>query len=131
MNNKGYFQAQTTGDTISKKKKVEAVYNVKPSVQYTIRKVVLPDDTTSILERTMVRTSRRTLLKPKDPYDLDIIISERERVDNFLKRRGFYFFNPDYLLMRVDSTVGEHKVDIFVDVKPGNTRTGKETLLYQ
>jgi outer membrane protein assembly factor BamA len=117
MNNKGYFQAQTTGDTISKKKKVEAVYTVKPSVQYTIRKVILPDDTTSVLERTMIRTSRRSLLKPKAPYDLDVIISERERVDNFLKRRGFYFFNPDYLLMRVDSTVGENKVDIFVDVK--------------
>jgi outer membrane protein assembly factor BamA len=118
MNNKGYFQAQTTGDTISKKKKVEAVYTVKPSVQYTIRKVILPDDTTSVLERTMIRTSRRSLLKPEKPYDLDVIISERERVDNFLKRRGFYFFNPDYLIMRVDSTVGENKVDIFVDVKP-------------
>ncbi len=117
LENKGYFQAQATGDTIPKRKKVKAVYTAKPGPRYTIRKVILPDDTTSIIERTMTRTSRRTLLKPGEPYDLDVIIEERIRVDNFLKRRGFYFFNPDYLIMRVDSTVGENKVDIFVDIK--------------
>jgi outer membrane protein insertion porin family len=118
LENKGYFQAQATGDTIAKHKKIRAVYTAKPGPRYIIRKVILPDDTTSIIERTMTRTSRRTLLKTGQPYDLDVIIEERIRIDNFLKRRGFYFFNPDYLLMRVDSTVGENKVDIFVDIKP-------------
>lgn len=117
MQNKGYFQAQALGDTLVKNKKVQAVYTAKPSVQYTIRKVILPDDTSSILEKTIKRSARRTLLKVNDPYDLDVIITERERIDNSLKRRGFYFFNPNYLLMRVDSTVGENKVDIFTTVK--------------
>lgn len=118
LENKGYFQATASGDTVSKRKKVHAVYTAKPSVQYTIRKIILPADTTSVLEATMTRTSRRSLLKKDDPYDLDVIITERERIDNFLKRGGFYFFNPNYLIMRVDSTVGENKVDIFVDIKP-------------
>ena len=117
LENKGYFQALASGDTVSKHKKVEAIYTAKPGPQYSIRKVILPDDTTSIIERTMTRASRRTLLKKDDPYDLDVIIAERERIDAYLKRRGFYFFNPNYLLMRVDSTVGEKKVDIFVDIK--------------
>jgi outer membrane protein insertion porin family len=117
LENKGYFQATASGDTVSKRKKVEAIYTAKPSVQYAIRKIILPDDTTSVIERTMTRTSRRSLLKPGSPYDLDVIIAERERIDDFLKRRGFYFFNPNYLIMQVDSTVGENKVDIFVDIK--------------
>ncbi|CAN5620681.1 BamA/TamA family outer membrane protein [soil metagenome] len=117
LENKGYFKAQATGDTISKHKKVEAVYTAKPGVRYTIRKVILPDDSTSIIEQSMTVASRRTLLKKDDPYDLDVIVAERERIDMFLKTKGFYFFNPNYLLMRVDSTVGANKVDIFVDIK--------------
>lgn len=126
MENKGYFKATATGDTSVKHKKVEAIYTAKPSVQYTIRKIILPDDTTSVIERTMVRTSRRSLLKAGDPYDLDVIIAERERIDNALKRRGFYYFNPNYLIMRVDSTVGENKVDIFVDIKNETPGEAKE-----
>ncbi len=117
MQNKGYFQSVTMGDTVPKGKMVKAEYTVKPSVQYTIRKVILPADTSSVLEKTIARNAKRSLLKVNDPYDLDVIIAERDRIDNSLKRRGFYFFNPNYLLMRVDSTIGNNKVDIFTTVK--------------
>lgn len=117
LENKGYFQAQTTGDTVSKNKKVQAIYIAKPGVQYTIRKVLLPDDTSSIIEQSMTGAAAQSILKKDDPYDLDVIIAERERIDTYLKRRGYYFFNPNFLLMRIDSTVGADKVDIFVDVK--------------
>jgi outer membrane protein insertion porin family len=118
LQNLGYFQAVATGDTVAKEKKVRAVYTVTPGVQYTIRKVLMPSDTLAAIELDISKRKRRSLLKPGDPYNLDVIKAERERIDGRLKENGYYFFNPDFLLMRVDSTVGNHQVDIFITLKP-------------
>src|SRR5690606_17513146 len=59
-----------------------------------------------------------SLLQPGNPYNLDVIINERNRIDNVLKEQGYYYFNPDHLLVQVDSTIGDHKVNLYVTVKP-------------
>ena len=73
---------------------------------------------TSRLALAIKDISTNTLLKPGQPYDLDLIRGERTRIDALLKERGFYFFSPEYLLVQVDSTEGEHQVDMKVVVKP-------------
>ncbi len=127
LQNEGYFQAVATGDTVAKEKKVHANYTATPGIQYIIRKVVMPQDVLSMMGRTgkgkqtgrkRKRSGTRALIKAGDPYNLDAIKAERERIDGRLKEKGYYFFSPDYLIMRVDSTIGEHKVDIFVAIKP-------------
>jgi outer membrane protein insertion porin family len=138
MENKGYFQSQGTADSIVKRKTMHAKYTVLPGDQYTVKKLVLPVDSTTLLGKYIKQsgqrrantkgrnTGSRSLIKVGKPYDLDVIIAERERVDNFVKQRGFYYFNPDYLLMRVDSTVGQKKVDVFVTVKPETPETAEQ-----
>ena len=41
------------------------------------------------------------------------------RIDALLKERGFYFFSPEYLLIKTDSTIGNHLVNMYMTVKPG------------
>ncbi len=53
-----------------------------------------------------------------EPYDLDVIKGERLRIDAYLKEHGFYYFGPDYLIAKVDSTTGNHTVNIRVSTKP-------------
>src|SRR5690606_17543543 len=79
-------------------------------------------------ERTdsVQRAKRRRALKKGNPYDLDVIKAERERIDSRLKERGFYFFGPDYLLIKVDSTVGKHEVDLRMTIKPETPERAKE-----
>ena len=60
----------------------------------------------------------QSLLKTNDPFDLQVITAERQRIDNHLKENGFYFFNPEFLLIKADTTIGNNKVDLFVTVKP-------------
>jgi outer membrane protein assembly factor BamA len=69
------------------------------------------------LGKSIARTSSRTLLKEGNPYDLDIIKAERERIDARLKEKGYYFFNPDYILAQVDTTKGDHEVTIKLKIK--------------
>ena len=116
--NRGYFRARTSSDSTSRNKRATAEYTVKPGQQWKIRNVKFPSDTNGVaLDSTIASMKRRTRLKPGAPFDLDLIITERERIDTRLKQKGYFYFNPDFILVQVDSTVGDHQVDLIVKVK--------------
>lgn len=115
--NKGYFKTRTSADSTSSNRKAEALYTVKPGRQYTIRNVYWPDSTGTQLDSAVARTQKRSRLRPGRPYDLDRIKDERNRIDERLKEKGYFFFNPDFIIIRVDSTVGNYQADLRVRVK--------------
>ena len=117
VENKGYFRASVTGDTVVKNKKARAIYTAFPGPQYTINTVTFQQDS-SDLQREINRTKARSLLKPGEPFDLAVIKAERTRIDSRLKNRGFYYFSPDYILVDADSTIGSTKVNMYVNTKP-------------
>jgi outer membrane protein insertion porin family len=114
--NKGYFNARVRGDTTIKGKKASAAYSVRPDGQYHIQQVQFKGDSSEV-QQAVRETMPKTLLKKDDPFDLEVITAERTRIDNHLKQNGFYFFSPDNLLIKADTTVGNNKVDLFVTVK--------------
>jgi outer membrane protein assembly factor BamA len=114
--NKGYFKTKTTADSTRSGKKATAEYTVWPHKQYKIKSVVFPEDS-SALAKSINKSKKRTLLIPGKPYDLDVIKKERERIDARLKENGFFYFQPDYILAKVDSTKGDHEVNIKLSIK--------------
>jgi outer membrane protein insertion porin family len=116
LQNESYFQAQVSGDTSSKGKLAKATYTIEPSQNYTIRKIVFPTGKED-LDTAIAGTAKQTLLVVGNNYNLDVIKNERIRIDARLKEEGFYYFAPENLIMRVDSTVKGHQVDIYVKVK--------------
>ncbi|HYH16514.1 MAG TPA: hypothetical protein VD794_14895, partial [Flavisolibacter sp.] len=122
LENKGFFRTKVTGDTIVKGKKGHAEYTAAAGAQYKINTVQFPTDS-GALGRAIRESATQSLLQVEGPYDLDVIRGERNRIDAYLKERGFYYFSPEYLIVRVDSTVGNNRVDLQVAVKgeaPGN-----------
>jgi outer membrane protein insertion porin family len=119
LENRGYFKDSVILDTIYKGKKLSAVYTAEIGKQYTLRNIVYPDSTNSkdTLSRDIARMARRSLLKKGDPYNLDVIKNERTRIDNRLKQKGYYYFQPDDLLIRADSSVGNQQVDLTLIIK--------------
>lgn len=126
--NKGYFKTRVSADSIAKNKRVKAEYTIWTKRQYKIKSVKFPQDS-SALGKSIARTSRRTLLKEGNPYDLDIIKAERARIDARLKEKGYYYFNPDYILAQVDSTKGDHEVAIKLKIK--DETPDKATIAYK
>ncbi|CAI2766967.1 Outer membrane protein assembly factor BamA [Flavobacterium collinsii] len=114
--NRGYFKTRVSADSTVSDKRVTAEYTVVPKKQYRIKSVIFPDDSLA-MSRIIGRSSRRSLLKVGQPYDLDVIKAERERIDARLKEKGYYYFNPDYLLAQVDSSKGDHEVKIRLVIK--------------
>ncbi|KHJ38486.1 outer membrane protein/protective antigen OMA87 [Pedobacter glucosidilyticus] len=125
LENKGYFLAETTADSTERNRKVKAQYSVQTKKQYKIRKVVFPQDS-SVITKAIKETEANTFLKATEAYDLDKIKAERERIDVRLKEKGFYYFGPDYLIVKVDSTVGNQQVDLFLEVKKETPANAKQ-----
>lgn len=114
--NKGYFKTRVSADSTVRNKRVTAEYIVEPKKRYIIKSVTFPDDSLK-MSKIIGRSSRRSLLKVGSPYDLDLIKAERERIDARLKEKGYYYFNPDYILAKVDSSKGDHEVKIRLVIK--------------
>jgi hypothetical protein len=116
MENKGYFQAKVTGDTIVGRRRAHARYNIVAGDQYKIAAVSFPSDS-SMLSSTIAKSSDKTLLKTGKPFDLDVIKAERIRIDAYLKENGFYYFIPEFILIKTDTTIGNHLVNMYVTIK--------------
>lgn len=115
--NKGYFNARATYDTVSKNKKAKVIYTLKPGARYLVEGVKFQKDST-LINQEIQNVAGKTLLKNGRPFDLDVIKAERERIDNNLKERGFYYFHPDNIIVQADSTVNKnHKVELNVKLK--------------
>ncbi len=125
LENKGYFQAAVTGDTTSKNRHVTAHYTAQMGPQYKINAVIFPTDS-GVLEKAVTATSAKTLLKPGEAYNFDVLKGERNRIDQTLKEQGFYYFGPGYLLIRADSTIGNRKVNLYVTVKPSTPKQARQ-----
>ncbi len=118
LQNKGFFGAAVSADSTWKKKKASVIYTAEAGPQYKIASVDFSKDTTP-LSSVIDTISKNTLLKVGAPYDLDLIKGERDRIDALVKERGYYYFSPEYLLVKVDSINPKNfNVAMRVVVKP-------------
>lgn len=125
LENLGFFHAEVTSDTILNDKKYIVQFDALPGKIYRINNVTFDTDSTKEIGRDLIATQAGSLLRRGSNYNLDVIISERERIDVELKNKGYYYFNADNILVEVDSTIGDHKVDMFVTLKPETPEQAK------
>ena len=112
----GYLQAEVTGDTVIKRRRGKAIYTALTGTRYKINEITFPPDTGD-LTHIINQNKSKTLLKRGDFYDLDTYKNERIRIDNDLKESGYFYFSPEHLILQVDSTIGNHLVNVNVRIK--------------
>jgi len=127
LENKGFFHAKVTGDTIVdvKSRKAHATYVANAGVQYKINNVAFPTDSSAI-SKAIQNISSQTILKKGDAFSLDVVKGERLRIDVSLKEKGFYYFNPEDLIVFVDSTIGNNLANLYVSFKPEVSMESKQ-----
>ncbi len=126
LENRGYFQSEVKVDTIKKEKDLRVVYTAKLHPVYTIRKIQYHFDSSTVIGRDIIELGQSTILKTGTNYDLDQIKLERNRIDAGLKERGMFFFSADYLIMDVDSALGNNQVDIVCRFKRETPKKAKQ-----
>ncbi len=117
LENSGYFHPEVYSKIHElKNRKVKMDYLVKVGRPYLIRKIIFPQKDTSI-NILVTNTKDETLIKPGMQYNLETLKKERERINAVMKENGLFYFKADDLIFKVDSTAGDHQVDIYVLVK--------------
>ena len=113
----GYFRSEVIHKIKTVKNRASVVYEVKPGLIFTIDSVSY-SESDHVLMPLIASLKDESLLKSGETYGLEKVKQERQRIDAHLKDLGYYLFNPDFLVYRLDSTVGEQKVNLFLHVKP-------------
>jgi outer membrane protein assembly factor BamA len=122
---KGHFNA-TSSFTVDKKGKTASVsFAIDARKAYVIDTLILPElrDTLTWAIRAIDENS---LVTPGEPYQLETLKRERARIDKELKNMGFYYFNPDYIKFLADTSDGENKVKLKMDIKEEAPANGHE-----
>lgn len=115
LHNNGFFQAAVSHEVKAQEKTAQVQYTANVGKVYTIREIHFPERDT-LVDGAIRATQAGTLLKVGDAYNLNVLTTERVRIDNQLKNQGYFYFSPDYLLFQVDSTLN-HQVNVYLRVK--------------
>jgi outer membrane protein assembly factor BamA len=119
MENLGYFHSTAQGDTVNTGSYfTKAHYTAQVQPQYHIRDITWVSDSSEILNILQAeQQTSRSVLKVGNPYTLSDITAERDRLDLFIKTKGYYYFNPDYIMAYTDSTIGGRQVSYLLNIK--------------
>jgi len=123
--NRGLFEVYTESQLVERKQSAKVKYTIHVHQPYLVKKLAynITDDSISHL---ILADKDKTLIKPGAAYNLDALKTERMRIDALLKNKGYFYFNPDYLLFVADTSQNEHTVSFTLTLKdsiPKSART--------
>ena len=115
LHNNGFFNGTASFEVKKQEKTAEIDYTALPGRVYRYTQVNFPPGD-SVVQAAVRATQGASLVKVGDAYNLATLTNERVRIDAVLKEHGYYYFAPDYLIFKVDSTL-DHKATVDVRVK--------------
>ena len=123
--NIGIFNSYTESEIKEKKKTAKVVYTSFIHTPYTISELTyaIADDS---LSHFISAEKNRSFIKPGADYNLELLQNERLRIDDMLKNRGYFYFNPDYLLFKADTSMTDQTLALTLTLKdsmPENAKT--------
>ena len=114
--NMGFFDAQIDHKIRESEKKAGLEFTVALNPAFTIAEL-LPIDSETDIAIHINESLDKSLIKPGRDYRLSILREERERITTNLKEMGYFYFHPDFLIFRADTTSGEREVSLSLALK--------------
>ena len=114
--NIGIFKSFNEFSIVEKKKSAKVIYTSHIHKPFTVKELIysISDDS---LSQKILTEKEKSLIKPGEDYNLDKLKIERIRIDAFLKNNGYFYFNPDYLLFKTDTSEADHNVTFKLTLK--------------
>ncbi len=114
--NIGIFKSFSEFKIIEKKHTAKVIYTSHIHKPYIVKDLdnAISDDS---LRHTMLMEQEKSFIKPSNEYNLDILKNERIRIDALLKNNGYFYFNPDYLLFKADTSAVNHTISFTLKLK--------------
>ncbi len=113
LRNNGYFQGNVTFETFPQKnpKKSKIGYTVTLDSLYTIdtlQYVNFPQEMQALIDST----SEEKTIHSNDPFSLNALDAERNRVSLLFRNNGYYYYNTNYASYLADTFAVSNKVNL-------------------
>ncbi|HAH26221.1 MAG TPA: hypothetical protein DCL77_21065 [Prolixibacteraceae bacterium] len=114
--NMGIFNSFTESKTVETNRTAKVIYTSHLHKPYVVKDLIydISDDSISHL---IISSKEKPLVKTGQAYNLDILKTERIRLDAILKNKGYFYFNPDYLLFKADTSHVDQTVSLRLTLK--------------
>jgi outer membrane protein insertion porin family len=123
--NIGLFNSSTESKIVEKKHTAKVVFTSHIHKPYLVKELIYAISNDS-LSRLILTEKDKSLIKPGEEYNLDQLKNERIRIDALLKNNGYFYFSPDYLLFKADTSNINRTVSFKLTLKdsiPSNALT--------
>lgn len=119
LKNNGYFNAGVEYSVAFgglRDKKARITYEVSRHKPYTIAEVLRSVEDKDLYE-IVERDKANSLIKSRKVFNTDQLVAERERLLFLLRNAGYYRFSREYIYFDLDSSKGNHQIDIRIGIK--------------
>ncbi len=114
--NMGIFNSYTEFKIVKQKKTASVIYTSRIHKPYTVKDLIYSVSDEN-LSRIMLEQKDRSFIKNGEDYNLSTLKNERIRIDVLLKNSGYFYFNPDYLLFKADTSAVEKTITFHLTLK--------------
>ncbi len=112
LENTGFFLSEIETKVDTQKRKAKITYLTKLSAPYELEAVYLEKDSdkdTLAIWEVINNSLAESKLLPGSNFNLENLKAERQRIDAYLKSKGYFNFNPNFLLFEVDTNTSQPK----------------------
>ncbi len=117
LDNSGFFYSNVLKELDSSDNGISIAYEATVRAPYRMATYGLENDSLPVHD-AIQRSLSETVLEKGTVFDIGNLKAERERIDVYLKQRGYYYFNPDFLIFEADTNRYKNKqFDLFLRFK--------------
>lgn len=114
--NKGFFNPDIRYEVQENNGHVSVTYQVKTGKPYKIGELHYPEGERELYE-AIQRHKDHSLVEEGMNYDLDVLKSERSRLESRLREEGFFFFSENHLSFQADTSGMDRKAAVRLTIK--------------
>ena len=125
LRDNGYFDSETSYEVVVHKNdstKAKIRYDVTLNKPYTLDSIEwrrIQDRADTLLQLN----EAERLLRKGDIFSVEKLEAERQRLASIMRDKGYYFFRPEYIVYRADSTIAPYQVSLIASLKQGSPRS--------
>lgn len=123
MENEGFFLNEVKGNLSTNNKTSKALYTVDAKQRWKFNEITAYDKPQDEVQELINTSLNNTIITNNTYYSLDILKAERERINLYLKQRGYFYFDPGYLVFYADTNAIKYQVVLQPKVKADVSKT--------
>jgi outer membrane translocation and assembly module TamA len=129
LHNKGYYHAEVTDSVVLKNKRAYTFFTIVTNVPYTFNDITYQFEGNNVSSYVLADTVN-SFIKKDRLFDIDVLMSERLRIEANLKEKGFFNFTKEYIYYEADTALNAHKANLKVIVKNYNASSNPDSSVF-